>query len=257
MWCGRRARYQEVLDEASHFRSGFGVLAAAFFAAAPIAQALAADPSGVWLKEDGSGKIEVKKCGRGICGKVVWLRDPIDSRGKPLHDARNENASMRDRPTSAWCCSATRRSRSQTPGSGASTIPRKVTSTPTSRSHWSRPIRSCSGAARLGCCAARRPGPERKLAPAPVPAPDTIEVKAPGAPGAPDEATPKPAAPMVEAAARGPDPSARPTDGAGRRRRAGCRYRGRRRGHGENPNRKLPSRRRRCPCRPRLVPASS
>src|SRR5262249_39311466 len=28
---------------------------------------------------------------------IVWLRDP-DSRGEPLLDVRNENASMRDRP---------------------------------------------------------------------------------------------------------------------------------------------------------------
>ena len=60
--------------------------------------ASAADPSGIWAKDDGSAKMEVKKCGRGICSKIVWLRDPNDSRGRPLHDARNENTSMRDRP---------------------------------------------------------------------------------------------------------------------------------------------------------------
>jgi len=62
------------------------------------APARAADPSGIWAKDDGSAKLEVKKCGRGICSKIVWLRDPNDSRGRPLRDARNQNASMRDRP---------------------------------------------------------------------------------------------------------------------------------------------------------------
>ena len=57
--------------------------------------ASAADPSGIWAKDDGSAKMEVKKCGRGICSKIVWLKNPEDSRGRPLRDARNENTSMR------------------------------------------------------------------------------------------------------------------------------------------------------------------
>jgi len=75
-----------------------GALAALFVAAGVPSYASAADPSGIWAKDDGSAKMEVKKCGRGICSKIVWLRDPNDSRGRPLHDARNENTSMRDRP---------------------------------------------------------------------------------------------------------------------------------------------------------------
>ena len=70
---------------------------AGILAAGP-SYASAADPSGIWAKEDGSAKMEVKKCGRGICSKIVWLRSPEDSRGRPLRDARNENTSMRDRP---------------------------------------------------------------------------------------------------------------------------------------------------------------
>jgi uncharacterized protein (DUF2147 family) len=62
------------------------------------AKALAADPSGVWAKDDGSAKIEVSKCGRGLCSKIVWLRNPNDSRGKPLRDGRNEDVSLRTRP---------------------------------------------------------------------------------------------------------------------------------------------------------------
>jgi uncharacterized protein (DUF2147 family) len=80
------------------FAPALGALAALFLAAGVPSHASAADPSGIWAKDDGSAKMEVKKCGRGICSKIVWLREPNDSRGKPLHDARNENASMRDRP---------------------------------------------------------------------------------------------------------------------------------------------------------------
>jgi uncharacterized protein (DUF2147 family) len=80
------------------FAPAIGALAALFLAAGVPSYASAADPSGIWAKDDGSAKMEVKKCGRGICSKIVWLRDPNDSRGRPLHDARNENTSMRDRP---------------------------------------------------------------------------------------------------------------------------------------------------------------
>jgi uncharacterized protein (DUF2147 family) len=80
------------------FAPAIGALAGLFVAAGVPSYASAADPSGIWAKDDGSAKMEVKKCGRGICSKIVWLRDPNDSRGRPLHDARNENTSMRDRP---------------------------------------------------------------------------------------------------------------------------------------------------------------
>ena len=74
------------------------VLTVALAAAGLSSEALAADPTGIWAKDDGSAKMEVTKCGSGICSKIVWLQSPNDSRGRPLRDARNENASMRDRP---------------------------------------------------------------------------------------------------------------------------------------------------------------
>jgi uncharacterized protein (DUF2147 family) len=80
------------------FAPAFGALAALIVAAGVPSHASAADPSGIWAKEDGSAKMEVKKCGRGICSNIVWLRAPEDSRGRPLRDARNENPSKRDRP---------------------------------------------------------------------------------------------------------------------------------------------------------------
>lgn len=80
------------------FAPVFGFLAAGLFAAGASSPAFAGDPTGYWAKDDGSAKIQVSKCGRGLCTKIVWLRNPNDSRGKPLHDARNENPSMRNRP---------------------------------------------------------------------------------------------------------------------------------------------------------------
>jgi uncharacterized protein (DUF2147 family) len=74
------------------------LMAAAPFATGSPSEASAADPSGIWANDDGSAKVEIKKCGRGICSKIVWLKHPKDSQGKPLHDVRNEDSSMRDRP---------------------------------------------------------------------------------------------------------------------------------------------------------------
>lgn len=45
-----------------------------------IAQA-ASDPSGVWLDDKGRGAIEIKPCGDGYCGYVVWVKDSGDTRG--------------------------------------------------------------------------------------------------------------------------------------------------------------------------------
>jgi uncharacterized protein (DUF2147 family) len=79
------------------FAAALGLFTAALVGAGA-SQAFAADPSGIWAKDDGSAKMEIKKCGKSLCSKIVWLKDPNDSKGKPLHDERNEDPSMRDRP---------------------------------------------------------------------------------------------------------------------------------------------------------------
>ena len=67
---------------------------------APPAKAQAGgDVSGIWLTQAGDAKVRVSKCGGGICGVVVWLRDPIDpATGKPAVDDKNPNPSLAKRP---------------------------------------------------------------------------------------------------------------------------------------------------------------
>lgn len=80
-------------------RFGF-VLAviAALFGAAP-ASAQNAEPVGVWLTEKGDARIKVTKCGSGICGIIVWLREPVDrATGQPQVDDKNPNPALRTRP---------------------------------------------------------------------------------------------------------------------------------------------------------------
>ena len=55
--------------------------------------------SGIWAKDDGSAKMEVKKCGRGICSKIVWLQDAERfARASPCMTPATRDPSMRDRP---------------------------------------------------------------------------------------------------------------------------------------------------------------
>jgi uncharacterized protein (DUF2147 family) len=81
-------------------RFGFilALLAALFAAPAANAQA-AGDPSGIWLTQAGDARVHVSRCGGGICGVVVWLRDPIDpATGKPQVDDKNHNPALAKRP---------------------------------------------------------------------------------------------------------------------------------------------------------------
>jgi uncharacterized protein (DUF2147 family) len=80
----------------------FGLYIAIFAAllAAPPANAQAAgEVSGIWLTQAGDAKVRVSKCGGGICGVVVWLKDPINpATGKPQVDDKNPNPSLARRP---------------------------------------------------------------------------------------------------------------------------------------------------------------
>lgn len=56
-------------------------------------------PNGIWLTQAGDAKVRVSKCGAGICGVVVWLKDPIDpATGKPHVDDKNPNPALKRRP---------------------------------------------------------------------------------------------------------------------------------------------------------------
>jgi hypothetical protein len=85
------------------FAAAIGVLTAAVLAPCSPSQAAGLDPTGYWYKPDAEreSKIQVFRCGPGksqLCAKIAWLKDPNDSKGRPLHDIRNEAPSMRDRP---------------------------------------------------------------------------------------------------------------------------------------------------------------
>jgi len=71
---------------------------ATLLAASP-ASAQSAEPIGVWLTEKGDARVKVSKCGNGICGVIVGLKEPIDrATGQPQVDDKNPNPAMRTRP---------------------------------------------------------------------------------------------------------------------------------------------------------------
>jgi uncharacterized protein (DUF2147 family) len=41
----------------------------------------ASDPTGVWINDTGRGAVEIKNCGKALCGHVVWVKDPNDTKG--------------------------------------------------------------------------------------------------------------------------------------------------------------------------------
>jgi uncharacterized protein (DUF2147 family) len=185
------------------FALALSVLGAALFAAGSSCAASAADPSGIWVKDDGSAKVEIKKCGRGICSKVVWLRNSKDSQGKPLHDVRNEDPSMRGRPIiglplfsnmpltepNTWVGNV------YNPEEGHIYTDVKVTLI----SRQQIVLRGCKTWLLCG----EKMWTRSHLPPIPATPEKPIEIKAPAEPGSIDRAeprsAPKPEAPMVEA----------------------------------------------------------
>ncbi len=64
---------------------GFGLVLAA-------GPSLAAEPTGEWLVENGSGKVRIENCGGALWGVVSW-------EDKPGRDTNNPDPALRGRPT--------------------------------------------------------------------------------------------------------------------------------------------------------------
>ena len=80
-------------------RFGFIIAVIATLLGAAPARAQGGEPVGVWLTQAGDARVRVSKCGGGICGVIVWLREPIDpATGRPAVDNKNPNPSLATRP---------------------------------------------------------------------------------------------------------------------------------------------------------------
>lgn len=75
------------------------IAAAAFAVATFVPAARAADPQGVWISADRETKVRITDCGGKLCGRVVWIREPIDrNTGRPKTDKENPDTSKQRRP---------------------------------------------------------------------------------------------------------------------------------------------------------------
>ena len=74
-------------------------IVATFLSASSIRAQSGGEPTGIWLTQAGDAKVRVSKCGGGICGVIIWLKDPVDpATGRPQVDDKNPNPALAKRP---------------------------------------------------------------------------------------------------------------------------------------------------------------
>jgi uncharacterized protein (DUF2147 family) len=54
-------------------------------------------PVGTWMNEEKEARFEIYKCGKLLCGKITWLKEPLRN-GKPKLDDQNPEAKLKTRP---------------------------------------------------------------------------------------------------------------------------------------------------------------
>ena len=53
---------------------------------------------GIWYDDTAEGAIKIEPCGAKLCGKLVWLKEPLNDKGQPRFDRHNPDESKRKRP---------------------------------------------------------------------------------------------------------------------------------------------------------------
>jgi uncharacterized protein (DUF2147 family) len=71
-------------------------LCALWLLLSPVA-AQSAEITGQWITEGGKSHVNIDYCGIELCGKIVWLKDPLNEEGQPKHDMHNPDPSLRKR----------------------------------------------------------------------------------------------------------------------------------------------------------------
>ncbi|MFG1403745.1 DUF2147 domain-containing protein [Xanthobacter sediminis] len=55
------------------------------------------DITGIWMTEDQDGAVLIEPCADALCGRIVWLKSPLDEEGRPVRDENNSDSSLRAR----------------------------------------------------------------------------------------------------------------------------------------------------------------
>lgn len=72
-------------------------LAAAAIPVPALAAGAVPKEAGVWIDDTGKGAVRIEPCGAKLCGKIVWLREPLNTKGEALTDKHNPDASKQKR----------------------------------------------------------------------------------------------------------------------------------------------------------------
>jgi uncharacterized protein (DUF2147 family) len=90
----RRQSYSVVMVLAA---SATGVFAQGAAQQVP-AKPAALDVAGIWIDHSGQGAVEIAQCGASVCGRVFWIREAVDTSGRPITDQRNPDQAKRGSP---------------------------------------------------------------------------------------------------------------------------------------------------------------
>lgn len=58
----------------------------------------ASRPLGVWTNPKQTVAVRIFQCQDYLCGRIIWLKKPLDKAGKPKRDHHNPDESQRNRP---------------------------------------------------------------------------------------------------------------------------------------------------------------
>ncbi len=53
---------------------------------------------GIWIDNSGDGAVKIEPCGNKLCGRIIWLKNPLNDKGLPKRDRYNPDESRRNRP---------------------------------------------------------------------------------------------------------------------------------------------------------------
>lgn len=57
-----------------------------------------AEVTGVWSTAEGKSHVKIEPCGNKLCGKIIWLKEPLTEKKIAKTDIKNENISLRGQP---------------------------------------------------------------------------------------------------------------------------------------------------------------
>lgn len=57
-----------------------------------------ADVTGVWSTVDGESHVKIEPCDDKLCGKIIWLKEPLTEKQIKKTDINNEDVNLRGQP---------------------------------------------------------------------------------------------------------------------------------------------------------------